>query len=200
MQMVIKGKVHKSKRRAFTDKERDVILSKTKREKGWKYYLPRIALLTGCRLNEIAQLRVSDIVLSEKPYLSINADGDDKRLKNQASHRDIPLSQALYKLLTPLLKGKGSNDMLFNDLPYGVDNGYNSKPSKYFSKMCKALVFKDVSFHSFRHYAITKLFNVGVKEELIASLMGHSVGKLTTGKIYLSGFTYQNKLKAISLL
>lgn len=190
MQMVVKGKTPKGKRRAFTDQERNKILTNTKSDKGWKYYLPRIALLTGCRLNEIAQLRISDIVLGESPYLSINADGDDKRLKNEASHRDIPLSKALYKLLSPLLKAKTGNELLFNDLPYGVDNGYNSKPSKYFSKMCKSLVFKDVSFHSFRHYVITKLFNAGVKEELIGSLIGHSVGKLTTGKVYLSGFTY----------
>lgn len=47
---------------------------------------------------------------------------------------------------------------------------------------------------------VTELFNAGVKEELIGSLMGHSVGKLTTGKIYLSGFSYSNKNNALNIL
>ncbi len=57
-----------------------------------------------------------------------------------------------------------------------------------------------MSFHSFRHFAITHLFNSGVKEELIGSLVGHSVGKMTTGKVYLSGFNDKLKLEAMNHL
>jgi integrase len=136
MKIVIKRKASKSKKRAFTDSERDKVLELTKGEKGWKYYLPRIALLTGCCLNEIAQLRVSDVVtIGNQPHLSINANGDDKRLKREASERDIPLSKSFYMLIKPLIKDKPVNDRLFMDIPYSIDNGYNSKPRKYFSKM-----------------------------------------------------------------
>ncbi|TOR04209.1 hypothetical protein CGG83_24285, partial [Vibrio parahaemolyticus] len=64
----------------------------------------------------------------------------------------------------------------------------------------KSLDIKDVSFHSLRHYVVTELFNMGVKEELIGTLMGHSVGKLTTGKVYLAGFSYYVKRDAIGKL
>ncbi|GLR75273.1 tyrosine-type recombinase/integrase [Aliivibrio sifiae] len=197
-------------RRAFTDIEVTLILNKTKhycdgvtelQDEQWKYYLPRIALLTGCRLNELAQLRVGDIHFTSEPYLSINTDSEDKKLKNAASHREIPITHHLKELLFPLLKNKTVSERLFLDLPFNESNGYTNTPSKWFSQLCsQELKLKDVSFHSFRHYVITKLFNHGIKEELIGSLMGHSVGKLTTGKVYLGGFSYINKLNVLKKL
>ncbi|AOV90385.1 site-specific integrase [Vibrio parahaemolyticus] len=190
-------------KRAITKQELGELLRSTqsykKSKDEWKYYLPRIAALTGCRLNEIAQLRVCDVKLGDEPTLSINDGHDDKKLKNSSSKRILPITTPLLNLLNELVAGKGKNEHLFN-LPYSKQNGYAGKPSKYFSELLKSLDIKDVSFHSLRHYVVTELFNAGVKEELIGSLMGHSVGKLTTGKIYLSGFSYNNKLKALDML
>ncbi|WP_029831282.1 site-specific integrase [Vibrio parahaemolyticus] len=190
-------------KRAITKQELGELLRATqsykKSKDEWKYYLPRIAALTGCRLNEIAQLRVCDVQLGDEPTLSINDGHDDKKLKNSSSKRVLPVTTPLLNLLNELIVGKGKNEHLFN-LPYSKQNGYAGKPSKYFSELLKSLDIKDVSFHSLRHYVVTELFNAGVKEELIGSLMGHSVGKLTTGKIYLSGFSYNNKLKALDML
>ena len=197
-------------RRALTDAELNTILLATEQYKqigdtylagGWKYYLPRIAALTGCRLNEMAQLQVSDIVLTEQPHISINDNGERKRVKNQSSIRQIPLTEELRDMLMPLIARKSPSERLFDDLPYNQSNGYNSAPSKWFGLLIRNLLKdKSISFHSLRHYAITKLFNAGIKEELIGSLVGHSVGKLTTGKVYLSGFTYDKKLSAIAYL
>lgn len=190
-------------KRAITKQELGELLRSTqsykKSKDEWKYYLPRIAALTGCRLNEIAQLRVCDVKLGDEPTLSINDSHDDKKLKNSSSKRILPITTPLLNLLNELVAGKGKNEHLFT-LPYSKQNGYAGKPSKYFSELLKSLDIKDVSFHSLRHYVVTELFNAGVKEELIGSLMGHSVGKLTTGKIYLSGFSYNNKLKALDML
>ncbi|EIC2576031.1 site-specific integrase [Vibrio parahaemolyticus] len=190
-------------KRAITKQELGELLRSTqsykKSKDEWKYYLPRIAALTGCRLNEIAQLRVCDVKLGDEPTLSINDGHDDKKLKNSSSKRILPITTPLLNLLNELVAGKGKNEHLFT-LPYSKQNGYAGKPSKYFSELLKSLDIKDVSFHSLRHYVVTELFNAGVKEGLIGSLMGHSVGKLTTGKIYLSGFSYNNKLKALDML
>ncbi|TVO39052.1 site-specific integrase [Vibrio algivorus] len=197
-------------RRALTDAELNTILLATEQYKptggtylagGWKYYLPRIAALTGCRLNEMAQLQVSDIVLTEQPHISINDNGERKRVKNQSSIRQIPLTKELRDMLMPLMARKSPSERLFNDLPYNQSNGYNGTPSKWFGLLIRNLLKDEsISFHSLRHYAVTKLFNAGIKEELIGSLVGHSVGKLTTGKVYLSGFTYDKKLGAIAYL
>ena len=140
-----------------------------------------------------------DVQLGDEPTLSINDDHDDKKLKNSSSKRVLPVTTPLLNLLSELTAGKGKNEHLFS-LPYSEQNGYTGKPSKYFSGLLKSLDIKGVSFHSLRHYVVTELFNLGVKEELIGALMGHSVGKLTTGKVYLSGFSYQVKIRAISHL
>ncbi|WP_268982848.1 site-specific integrase [Vibrio parahaemolyticus] len=190
-------------KRAITKQELEKLLKATqcykKSKDEWKYYLPRIAALTGCRLNEIAQLRVCDVHLGNEPTLNINDDHDDKKLKNSSSKRVLPVTAPLLNLLSELIAGRGKNEHLFY-LPYSKQNGYAGKPSKYFSELLKSLDIKGVSFHSLRHYVVTELFNAGVKEELIGSLVGHSVGKLTTGKIYLSGFSYSNKNNALNIL
>ncbi|MGK0272325.1 MAG: integrase [Cocleimonas sp.] len=82
-------------------------LKATEEHSGWKYYLPRMALLTGCRMNELCQLRKSDFRKDEEQYyISINTDTSDKQLKNKSSHREIPISKKLKILLLPLLNSK----------------------------------------------------------------------------------------------
>lgn len=194
-----------SQRRAFTKTEASLLFKSTAshqyEENCWRYYLPRLALLTGCRLNELAQLRVEDIDLGESPSISINNNGSDKKLKNESSVRMLPLTGLATELIKELIGLKGSSQRLFSELTYSEANGYASKPSKYFSRLSKELFGEEkVSFHSFRHLVITHLFNSGIKEELIGCLMGHSVGRLTTGKVYLSGFNYRTKLEAMEYM
>ncbi|WP_051902554.1 tyrosine-type recombinase/integrase, partial [Photobacterium sanctipauli] len=174
-------------KRAFSEKELKELLKLTYEFKadgyvgnGWRYYLPRMAILTGCRLNELAQMRVGDVdLVSAQPHLDINDDHEDKTLKNDSSKRTVPVAPDLKALLEPLVHQRAKDERLFPSLTYSKDNGYNSKPSKWFSVLCREkLKLQGVSFHSFRHYAITKLFNEAVSEELIGSLMGHSIGKL----------------------
>ncbi len=49
-----------TKRRSFKVDEVKPFLEATEKHTNWKFYLPRMALLTGCRLNELCQLRKSD--------------------------------------------------------------------------------------------------------------------------------------------
>lgn len=193
------------KRRAFTDTEVRQIFRATAHFKhdsdNWRYYLPRLAVLTGCRLNELAQLRVEDISLQGIPYISINDNAIDKKVKNESSFRKVLLPFEVVKLLTSLLTNKSPGQRVFVELPYSDANGYAPRPSKYFSDLCRnKLGLNGVSFHSFRHFAINHLFNAGVKEELIGSLVGHRIGKMTTGKVYLSGFNDILKLEAMNHL
>jgi len=192
-------------RRAFKDDELTHFLKATKHCTGWKYYLPRMALLTGCRMNELCQLRKSDFRTNgEQYYLSINTDTSDKQLKNKSSHRDIPINKELRLLIEPLLRRIGQDDLLF-DLNFAQHNRYISQPSKYFSKvLCKlrkeGVVGIGITFHSLRHNVVTTLFNKGVVEELIGAITGHSMAKSTAGKSYMSGFNYTRKLETVNLL
>lgn len=92
------------------------------------YWLPLLGLFTGARLEEIGQLRVSDVQLKEYPdqdgkmlsgwFLHITGATDDKgqanRIKNSASERLVPLHPELERLgfiayveKLPDQKGKG---------------------------------------------------------------------------------------------
>ncbi|WP_373416752.1 tyrosine-type recombinase/integrase [Vibrio parahaemolyticus] len=63
-------------------------------------------LITGCRLNELAQLRVGDVDLQGVPYLSINTDATDKKVKNESSIRKVPLTDEAVCLFTELIGGR----------------------------------------------------------------------------------------------
>ncbi|MFH4445632.1 tyrosine-type recombinase/integrase [Vibrio alginolyticus] len=169
-----------------------------KTKDNWKYYLLRIALLTGCRLNEIAQLRGDDIDLTNRKIKIHGENGN--RVKNSSSVRNVPINDELSALLIQLSKEvQIAPDSRLFDLPWSKTNHFANAPSKYYGKLFKGLGIKG-SFHDLRHYVITSLFNEGVKEELIGMLMGHSVGKLTTGKVYLRGFTFENQMTAMNKL
>ena len=60
------------------------------------YWLPWLGLFTGARLNELCQLHTSDIKQQDNIwFIDINADTPDKRLKNKASKRVIPIHSQL---------------------------------------------------------------------------------------------------------
>ncbi|EOV6276675.1 hypothetical protein ACN930_001540 [Vibrio parahaemolyticus] len=113
-----------------------------------------MAALTGCRLNEIAQLRVSDVQLGDEPTLSINDEHDDKKLKNASSKRVLPVTAPLLNLLSELIADKGKNEHLFT-LPYSKQNGYAGKPSKYFSVLLKSLGIRGVNSHQISRHSLT---------------------------------------------
>lgn len=60
-------------------------------------WLPLIALATGARIEEIAQLRVDDLILDRQygPLLRITDEGEGQRLKTESSRRIIPLHAQL---------------------------------------------------------------------------------------------------------
>jgi len=63
----------------------------------YQFWLPLIALHTGARLNEIAQLRVEDIKdIDGIKCFYINEEHELKTLKNTNSMRYIPIHSALF--------------------------------------------------------------------------------------------------------
>ncbi len=66
-----------------------------------KFWIPLIALYTGCRLNEIAQMEINDIKKSEEGidlFLITDLGDERKKLKNRNSKRLIPIHPVLIKL------------------------------------------------------------------------------------------------------
>jgi len=192
--LLAKFKVDKSdvkKRRPFTDAElRQVfnpsILRKDLRPSPYKYWLTLIALHTGARLDEIAQLGLSDIIIVDGVHcfnVTPTEDPDEgrklaKHVKSDYGKRLVPIHSRLLDLglLNYIRELRDErHTMLFPDLAHAQTN-LGSLAGKWFGRYCDSLGLtnSDLAFHSFRHGAVTIMTKGGVQRELRKIVIGHS--------------------------
>ncbi|MBX4724440.1 site-specific integrase [Klebsiella pneumoniae] len=162
--------------------------------KPYHYYVTVLAAITGARLNEVAQLQVKDVRVTEAGTVYIHINEDDsslpgKSIKNAHSDRCVPLVDGAYGfvladfmgLLEARRKAVGDNAMVFDGLRL-MKNGYGEQVSKWFNRtlLPKVLTDRDgLAFHSFRHTVATQLKQHGVELAYAQAIMGHSSGSIT---------------------
>ncbi|WP_272699811.1 site-specific integrase [Desulfovibrio sp. Fe33] len=174
-----------------------------------------IALFTGMRQTEIAQLHLSDIYQKDGVWvIDVNDDSKNKKIKNKNARRLIPLHSFLSTGLNlpnyaAHLKSNGY-DRLFPELSYGRD-GYGQAVSRWFNghgdgvtngykKACGIKGQKKV-FHSFRHTLINHLKQKQVDQLLLHEFDGHSHGTMTLdryGKAYTPQLMYDQIVSQIT--
>lgn len=154
------------------------------------YWMPLLALFTGARVNELAQLMLDDIKENDGIYF-FNFDIDDesdKKLKNANARREIPVHSVLIKLglieYVQVLRSAGY-DRLFPEITPNTVKGHGKAVSAWFNesilnKRLKLERNRTKSFHSFRHSVSTLLKEKGVSSELRAQLAGHVRGTTET--------------------
>jgi integrase len=153
----------------------------------FRYWVPLIALFTGARQNEIAQLHLADFYEADGvPLISINDQGEGKRLKTKAGKRSIPVHAELVclGLLRYVDELRAANETrLFPELPLKRD-GYGQIVSKWFQRYRRQCGISDDGkvFHSFRHTVIDRLKQADVPKEKIAALVGHEDDSVTFGR------------------
>jgi integrase len=168
-----------------------------KHKESYQFWMPILALFTGARQNELAQLHLSDIQQAEDGVwvFDINEEGK-KYLKSPSSRRIIPIHSFLLKDLNFLshvgrLKAKGEH-RLFPELKTGRD-GYGRNVSRWFNdvyrKKCGIVPTsgRKKDFHSFRSTFITHLVHRGVNDRMRLQVAGHSPGKDMTS-VYADPF------------
>lgn len=199
-------------RRAFTLDELKVIFTALQRDKQTfynqdhheRYWLPLLGFYTGARVNELAQLALTDITTEDDiPCIAITTLGDDdKRLKNETSRRSLPIHQDLLTLgflVYVRNMREAGHTRLFPALLLGP-NGYSHYfVSRHFSGS-KGWLRKQLpnleagmAFHSFRHLFASMLKNAEEPERLIEELMGHKHSSLSMGRY---GKPYKMELRA----
>lgn len=179
-------------RQAFSDDDliklfhrKDYCRERIKRP--YKYWAPLIALFTGARQNEIAQLHLADFCESDEiPLISINDQGEGKRLKSKAGKRSIPIHAELVRLglLRYVDELRSANETrLFPELKLQRD-GYGQTISRWFQSYRRKCGICDDGkvFHSFRHTVIDRLKQADVPKEKIATLVGHEDDSVTFGR------------------
>ena len=154
------------------------------------YWAPLLGLLTGARVNEIAQLILDDILAEDDVYyLNLESDSESgKKLKNANARRKIPIHSTLIDLgfidYVNALKNAGYA-RLFPELKPHKTKGYGRPVSAWFNESLLARRLnvernRTKSFHSFRHSVSTLLKEKGVSPELRAQLVGHVRGETET--------------------
>lgn len=167
---------------------------------GYMYWMPLIALYTGGRCNEIAQLQVSDIFttqdgihvisIMDDPYTDVDDDEplgktnvhglNIKSVKTAASRRWVPVHDKLkaagFLDFVEYMRKQGEI-RLFPTLPYNEKGGYGRTPSRKFAEVTKNLniwVKRKKVFHSFRSTFNSRLMKLGIPLERREFVLGHS--------------------------
>ena len=169
-----------------------------------RYWIPLIGLYSGLRLNEICQLHIEDVISIDGHWCFDINDAGDKRLKNAASARVIPVHPKLIDLglirYYEALK-VANQPRLWMNLSLIHMHGYTNSIVKWYQRFNRQYVTGDPKkvFHSMRHTVADMMKQKGVSEAVIAEIIGHAHASITSGRY---GKRYQPKvlLEAMILL
>jgi len=183
------------------------------------YWVPLIALFSGCRINEICSLYLDNIIklkgknsgrdiwcfnLLEEEHRS------DKRLKNSSSRRIVPIHDEILNLdfleFVKILERK-KKERLFEELKSYKGHNYANSVQRFWNeRYTRDLGIetdadgKRVTFHSLRHAVADTLKQANVETKFINEHQGHSQGNIDLdryGKNYDAEILYENCTKKI---
>ncbi|MBX9660238.1 MAG: tyrosine-type recombinase/integrase [Nitrospiraceae bacterium] len=157
------------------------------------WWLPVVALHTGARLEELAQLQHSDLKTDDDglPYLDIT-DLEERRVKTLTSIRMVPVHPFLLELGFRELFIPGKKGRVFSELKQaGRPLKWGGQYSEDFTEYRRAVnLYKNLmDFHAFRHSFVSAMRSFAkVDSELVGKLVGHvhdpEAGKVGTTTSY----------------
>ena len=155
----------------------------------WHFWIPQIAAFTGARLNELAQLRITDIKQEDGIWIfDITDEGDDTSLKTKESKRRIPIHPQLIELgileYRDAAVAKGW-EWLFQSIKPDINGRRSTRAGGWFRKFLTRIGVKGDErggAHRFRHTLADRLRAAGVDEYDIGMVFGHKVdiARMTT--------------------
>jgi integrase len=154
-----------------------------------------IAAYTGMRLEEIAQLRTSDIRSEGANGSTVTVidihNGGSNTLKNESSARLVPVHSTLVRSgFLDYVKALPKDGPLFPGLARRASKGgkIGARLGELFRKRLEALGLKrkGLCFHSFRHTVGHALEAAGVSESDANRVLGHAAKTISYG-VYSSG-------------
>jgi integrase len=147
------------------------------------FWMPLIALYSGARQEELAQLRVADFHVAEGlgTYYEIHDRDENRNVKNSESVRNVPVHPALRKLgllrYVDSLREAGET-LLFPKLTARKNGERAPAVSHAFGRLCDELGLTDdgLVFHSLRHTFITYARESRVGDDVRRAITGHAEG------------------------
>lgn len=202
-----------NKREAFSDGQVRMILAAVFENrdgmirKDYQKWGPLIGVYTGARLNEIAQILLSDVRQHEGIWcFDLNDDGDDKQLKTSSSKRLVPIHRQLidHGLLAHVEgRRRAGQSKLFTGFTYCPKNGWGRNLGRWFNETLLPeldLKRKELVFHSLRHTVVTRLMQSGVPEPIVKALVGHAQQGVTQQNYFKEGYTLRQLDEALQKL
>jgi integrase len=158
-----------------------------------RFWIPLLALYTGCRLEEMASLYCEDVFEYKGLWCIDINDDNDRQVKNKNAIRSVPLHPFLVEQLrfpqyAKMIEAKGSK-RVFPDLKKENHKYGNvlSKRFNYYLRNKVGIKDKEKTFHSFRHNVTNCLMNETRNESMVEELSGRA-GKTETRRTYFKGF------------
>lgn len=161
----------------------------TEQIRDWRYWIPLIALYSGARLGEIAQLLVKDVRQLHGVWIfHISEQGSrTKHVKTAGSERVVPVHSKLINM--GLLKYHARQiafrqERMFSELVPDKRGFVSGAASSFFNDYFRAIgvkVDKTVNFHSLRHNMADAFRRAGYLDEQFNMLLGHTKAT-TTGR------------------
>ncbi|MDD1961889.1 tyrosine-type recombinase/integrase [Pseudomonas sp. 39004] len=192
----VRGKAKvEAARKAFTQEQIEG-LYKAAKDQGRQSLCDLIELgsYTGCRIEELAQLRKETVVKIEG-ILSFKIEDS----KTAAGIREIPVHPAIQATVERLIATSTDGFLL----PASTGNKYGIRSdsfSKAFGRLKTGEGYgRQHVFHSVRAMVVTLLLRAGVVGPTVANIVGHETG-LVTFDVYDEGASPRQKLEALSNL
>lgn len=191
-----------------------------KQIKDYRFWVPLIATLSGCRLNELGQMEIGDIknhygipsffVRTERDpeeegdELDLSGSDQQRSVKTDAGYRIVPIHPELIKIgFLNFVKQRAEQQnsesaaRLFPEWEMAADGYYSTKFSRWFNQQFLPelkLKSRQHVFHSLRHSFKDAMRDSDIKDETQHRLIGHSTGHVS--EEYGSGMlTYAQALE-----
>src|ERR1700722_14805932 len=145
----------------------------------WRYWLPWLALYSGARLGELAQMLLADVRQEHGHWIfHVTSEGSErKRTKTGGSQRVVPVHSRLIELgfekYHARMVALGKKQLF--DIEPDARGYFSGTPSKFFGNYLRDIGVKsgrDQNFHSFRHTAADAFRRAGFADEEFAPLLG----------------------------
>jgi len=154
----------------------------------WRYWIPLVALFTGARIGEIAQLRANDIRCQDGVWIAmICSDEEVGQVTKTDQSRPAVLHSLLIKMgfadFVTCARNEG-RDRLFPELERN-GRGHMAKPSRFWRDYLRRIGIKEgadgYGAHSFRHGLADQLRVAGYLDRDIEVALGHNQSTVTAG-------------------
>lgn len=185
---IIKYTDKKREKGILTDDEVKKLFNTDNKDKTWKnhmhYLINYTAIVTGCRVAEIICLTHDKI---HEGYIEISNSYDRKygiKSTKSGETRYVPISGDLHKQLIECSdshKGRFifSGKNLFKPVNYATVNNNFKAALVNIGISEDERKSRDITFHSYRHKANTKLRESGISDAVIRKIIGHKSSMMT---------------------